>query len=277
MPAFGGGTNAYFTQLNAARPSTDQWDFVSYSINPQVHAFDNASLTETLACQGVTVYNAQHLSAGKPVVVSPVTLKPRFHPGASGPGSEPAPGELPPQVDVRQSSLFGLGWTLGSFKYLAEAGAASVTYYETSGMGGVLDQPGEPARPQQFFSFPGGVYPVYHLFADLGEMAGAVVLPLLSSHPLRVDGLALENERTRILLLANYTAQPQVITLSGLPGSLRLRRINETCAAQAMQSPEAFRRQPFETAAPRDGGLRLELLPFETIRIDHARASAGQA
>ena len=36
-------------------------------------------------------------------------------------------GELPPQVDVRQMSLFGAGWTLGSLKYLAESGVSSAT------------------------------------------------------------------------------------------------------------------------------------------------------
>jgi phosphomannomutase len=51
---FGGGANANFTELNRARPSLDPLDLLCYSINPQVHAFDNASLAETLAAQVVS-------------------------------------------------------------------------------------------------------------------------------------------------------------------------------------------------------------------------------
>jgi D-apionolactonase len=267
----GAGSNAYFTEINAVRPPLEALDFITYSINPQVHAFDNASLTETLACQAVTVASAKSFSQGKPVVVSPVTLQPRFNPNATGPQPELAPGELPAQVDPRQSSLYGLAWTLGSIKYLAQSGAVSLTYYETSGWRGVLEQQDGSPLPQQFFSLPGGVYPLYHLFADLAEMPGAQVLPLQSSQPLRVDGLALEDERTRMLLLANFTAQPQTVRLDGLPASPRLRRINETNAIEAMQEPEAFREKVFHNCAPQDGTLHLELLPFETVRINIKR------
>ncbi len=42
---FAGGTNIYFNELNRNRPEIDALDAVVYSINPQVHAFDEASLT----------------------------------------------------------------------------------------------------------------------------------------------------------------------------------------------------------------------------------------
>ena len=51
----GAGTNAYFTELNRERPPTELLDLVCYSMNPQVHAFDNASLVETLETQAQTV------------------------------------------------------------------------------------------------------------------------------------------------------------------------------------------------------------------------------
>ena len=51
----GAGSNVYFTDLNRGRPPVDALDLVCYSINPQVHAFDNSSLIETLEAQAVTV------------------------------------------------------------------------------------------------------------------------------------------------------------------------------------------------------------------------------
>ncbi len=36
---FGGGTDYYFTEVNRFRPPMDQLDFLTFSVNPQVHAF----------------------------------------------------------------------------------------------------------------------------------------------------------------------------------------------------------------------------------------------
>ena len=106
----GTGTNENFAELNRNRPDPDLPDFLTYSINPQVHAFDHLSLVENLAGQKDTVLTARLFPGKKPISVSPVTLKSRFH------------------IDHRQPSLFCAGWTLGSIKYLAESGVASITY-----------------------------------------------------------------------------------------------------------------------------------------------------
>ena len=87
----------------------DALDLVCYSINPQVHAFDNSSLIETLEAQAITVESTRQFADGLPIAVTPVTLLARFNPNATGPEPEPPPGELPTQVDVRQMSLFGAG------------------------------------------------------------------------------------------------------------------------------------------------------------------------
>ncbi len=131
----GAGSKAYFTELNRGRPPVGSGvlDFVCYSINPQVHAFDNRSIVENLQAQGATVACARELAGGLPVVVTPVTLRPRFNPNATGPAAGPATGELPAEVDPRQMSLLGAGWTLGSLSALIAAGASSLTYYETTG------------------------------------------------------------------------------------------------------------------------------------------------
>ena len=91
----GGGTRAYFTELNRATLPLDAMDVVSYTLNPQVHAFDNASMTETLAAQPETVRSARAIVGDRPLVVGPITLRPRFNPNATGPEPKPAPGELP--------------------------------------------------------------------------------------------------------------------------------------------------------------------------------------
>jgi D-apionolactonase len=127
------GTNDYFTELNRKRPDKDAGDGTGYSINPQVHAFDNATLVENLEAQASTVRTARSFAGDRWIAVTPVTLRPRFIP-ANG---------APVDPDPRQSLPFNAAWTLGSIKYLAEAGANSVTYYELVGKGGVLGYPVE--------------------------------------------------------------------------------------------------------------------------------------
>lgn len=238
----GAGTNLYFTELNSRRPPIDALDVVAYTINPQVHAFDNSSLVETLAAQAATAASARQFCGDLPLVVSPITLQPRFNPNATGPEPEPAPGELPPQVDPRQLSLFGAGWTLGSIKYLAESGVIdSLTYYETTGWRGVMETATGSPLPAKFPSLPGAVFPLYHLLADVGEFAGGEVVQSQSSEPLKVEGLVLTNAGRTRLLLANLTGQPQQVVVQGLSGAVTVRCLDEETVLQAMQEPAAYR------------------------------------
>ena len=268
----GAGTNAYFAELNRACPPLRELKFVCYSVNPQVHAFDTASLVETLEMQGQTVESARQFCGNRPVVVSPVTLRPRFNPNATGPEPPPAPGELPSQVDVRQMSLFGAAWTLGSLKYLAQSGADSVTYYETTGWRGVMETEQGSPLPEKFRPIAGGVFPLYHVLADVGEFAGGQVRPCASSAPLQVDALVIEaTERTRILL-TNLSPTQQRVTLvyPGLSPRVQVKPLDETSVEQAMRSPEEFRSHPGHWQATLDGRLDLDLLPYAVVRIDSA-------
>jgi hypothetical protein len=265
----GSGTNAFFTELNRGRPSFSLLDLACYSLSPQVHAFDNLSLAETLAAQASTVESTRQFCEGLPIAVSPVTLKMRFNPNATGPEPEPAPGELPSQVDVRQMSLFGAGWTLGSLKYLSESGPQSITYYETSGWRGVMETEAGSPVPGKFRSIPGSVFPLYHALADVGEFAGGEVILSESSDALKVDGLALRNDsgKTRVLL-ANLSSEAQQVSVQNLGQNVRVRHLDETNVAAAMDSPEDFRAEEGSPVQTTDGTLVLSLLPYAVVRID---------
>jgi hypothetical protein len=66
--------STFFTEVNRNRPPPDATAFPCFSLNPQVHAFDNATMVENLAGQAADVESAKELSP-KPVVVSPITLR----------------------------------------------------------------------------------------------------------------------------------------------------------------------------------------------------------
>jgi D-apionolactonase len=268
-PVFG-GTNAYFAELNRGRPPRDALDGIAYSINPQVHAADDASLVETLAAQRDTVASARTFAAGLPLAITPITLKPRFNPNATGPEPEPGPGELPREVDARQATLFGAGWTLGSLKHLSEAAVESLTYFETSGWRGVMETDTGAPLPTAFASAPGGVYPLYHVLADVGELAAGRVLASVASDPLRVEILALAHEdRTRVMV-ANLGPEAQHVRLTcpRLPALVRVKTLDGETVAEAMREPERFRADPGLHREVRAGRLELCLSPYAIVRID---------
>ncbi len=264
----GAGTNVYFTDLNCDRPSVQALDFVSYSINPQVHAFDNASLVETLEAQAKTVESARQFCGDVPIIVSPITLKPRFNPNATGPEPEPKQGELPAQVDERQMSLFGAGWTVGSLKYLAGSDVHSLTYYETSGWRGVMETEAGSPIPNKFYSLPGSVFPLYHVLADVGEFAGGEVVASTSSNTLQIDGLAMrKNGKTRVVL-ANLSTDLQQVKVHNLGHQVYIHQLDESNVKVAMQFPEQFRDGKGDLQYTTDGTLSVGLLPYAIIRID---------
>ena len=245
-------------------------DALTYAINPQVHAFDNASMAETLGTQAATVRSARRLARGLPVLVSPVTLKMRYNIYATAAPPPTPAGELPPNVDVRHMSLFGAGWTVASLKYLAEAGAASITYYETTGWRGLVElEDGSPV-PEKFQSIPGGVFPLYHVMADVGEFAGGQVLPSRSSDALRVDGLVLRKGDATRTLLANLTAEPQKVMVRGLGPQVHLRVLYEANAEVAMSAPNLYRTTAGVAQASTEGALVVTLPPYAVARIDGA-------
>jgi hypothetical protein len=266
--AFAGGTDMYFCELNRTRPRVEVMDGVSYTIIPQAHAFDERSLAETLEAQAETVRSASAFAGERPVIVSPVTLKRRYNPHATVAETEKAPDELPDAVDPRQASLFGAAWTTGSIKYLAESGAASLTYYETTGWLGLMERETGSALPDLFPSTPGAVFPLYHVFADVAEWKNGSIVPCSASQPLIVTALAVENEGKRYLLVVNFTARQQRVIIGPLAvDRVSLRSLDAQSVQEAMLEPEKFR-QRREQVEVLGGELALDLAPYATVRID---------
>ncbi len=219
----GTGTNANFAELNRHRPGMAQHDFLAFAITPQIHAFDPLSLVENLEAQRDVVTSAQLMSEGKPVSISPVTLRPRFNIVASSADGEDQPeGGLPFRIDSRQPSLFCAGWTLGSLKYLSESGVSSITYYESAGRGGVLHGDHDPVSPDLFAAERGSVFPVYYLFRELSRYRNSRVRKTTGSHPLQFSSVMLEATNEKVLVVANHTHSPVTISL---PESLKWKEV----------------------------------------------------
>jgi hypothetical protein len=267
---FASGTNAYFAELNRGTPPGRVVDCLVYSVNPQIHAFDDISVMETLSAQAATVESARRISGDRPIVVSPVTLKARFNAVATGPLPPVQPGELPPQVDPRQMSLFGAAWTVGSIASLARAGAARLSYYETTGWRGVMESEQGPPVPECFPALPGCVFPLYHALADIGEMKGGVVLSGSASPAPLLAGLTIDTRGGRRTMIANLgpsSINARVIRAPGSGRRARVRVLDETNVERACRSPVEFRTGTGARMG-RGGELKIVLLPYAVARID---------
>ena len=265
---FAAGTNTDLIFLKRTPQPISRMERVCLAINPQVHAFDNASLVETLEVQPVVIASARQFAGDLPVTVSPITLKPRFNAYATAAVAQAAPQVLPPQVDPRQMSLLGAGWTAGSLRAMTAGGAASVTYYETTGWRGVMETERGSALPEVFTSVAGGVYPLYFVFAFVGQFAGGQASLLTSSHSGQVSGLALKKNEARGLLVANHSPEEQTITIQGINGSASVRRLDETNVEAAMRSPEDYLSATGESLQAEQSNLIVHLLPFGLAFID---------
>jgi hypothetical protein len=218
------GTNAYFAELNRQRPPRNV--VVCYSLNPQVHAFDDLSLIETLEAQPATVQSAlQFCDQG--LIISPVTLRPRFNPNATSSSSQGPEEQLPSTVDPRHRTLFGAAWTLGTLSRLLPLGhVENLTFYETTGWRGLMETEEGSAYSRQFGSTPEEIFPAYYVFEAL---AGAQrLLSVTVSDPRRIAALAFSEEDGRsTCLLANLTGSVQSIELDCLASGLRISGIDE--------------------------------------------------
>ena len=166
----GGGTNGYFTDLNRERPDTSAMDFVAYSLNPQVHAFDNDSLMETPAAQAVTVEQRDHSGEGQAG---------RRQSGHATAALQPA------RIGCRKiphSSSFRRRWMCDRCRCSAQRGPLPVSSIwpraerrpsptSRRPAGAASWRPRRAVRvPELFPSTPGGVFPLYHVLADAADV-----------------------------------------------------------------------------------------------------------
>lgn len=125
----GYGTNRFFADLNRNRPAGNKYDFVSFSLCPQVHADDSRSLIENLERQADIIQTVLSFTRGKQIHISPVTLKTRV--------IETEINEVTSDYDSRQHRSFGAFWTLSAIKNLGEADR--LTFYQVKGYRGILN------------------------------------------------------------------------------------------------------------------------------------------
>jgi hypothetical protein len=227
----GGGTDGHFAELNRRRVAARGLDQLVFALNPQVHAFDDPTILENVSSLRALADSMRGFAGGASLAISPVTLRARVDPRplASRDPSEPSFTD-----DPRQATGFAAAFTLAFLAAAAEAGFASLTFFELLGPRGVMDAD--------------KAFPVLHALADVAGLEEAFVLPSRSRRPERVQVLALRSPGHARLFLANVTADAHPVRIDGLGGPLV--------------------RAPLGSEAGEEIEGEVELAPHEIARID---------
>lgn len=210
------GTDGNLAELNRFPPDVDKIDGLTFSLNPQVHDSSERAVMQTIEAYPAMIDTVRATRLGRrsvsggderlSVTVSPVTLKPRRNLYATQPESPTAPDTpSPASIDTRQSRSFTAAWTAVALGSLATCQVDRVTFFEEAGPRGIASDEGDP-------------YEVYGVLKVAMDARHAV--PHSSSDPSVVDGFVVRtvDDRT-VAVLANTTAVPQSIRLSGFAAS----------------------------------------------------------
>ena len=210
-----GGTDLYFTELNRNQSAVDFVDQVNFSINPQVHSFDDRTLIQNTASQKAIATNAHRIAKGKKVSIGPITLRPRYNPNATQPSKDLSNTALPSSVDARQRTWFAEGWTAMSIRSIAESESIStLTYFETLGWRGIRELSTGSEDALNFASKAGEEFPVWRLFKNLKGFTHA--RPTASSLPELVDCLIITSAEKTEAILVNFSTIEQEVKFSGI-------------------------------------------------------------
>jgi D-apionolactonase len=209
------GTDLYFTEINRGTPVVPGIDQINFSLNPQVHSFDDRTLIQNLATQEVVAVNAARIAGDKAISVGPITLRPRFNPNATQPDRDVSNDSLPASVDARQRTWFTEAWTAISIKYLTQLGAInSATYFESVGWKGIRESTLGSKDPKNFLSEAGEAFPVWNLFSSLKGFSKSRLST--SNLPEVVDSLVIKNSSKMRLILANFSTEAQQVHFQGI-------------------------------------------------------------
>ncbi len=242
----GGGMFSFFTELNRKRPPADALDFVMNTTCPIVHAADDRSVMETLEALPYQIRTARSYLGKTPHRVGPSAIGCRDNP--HGATFTPNPANLRvclARNDPRTRALFGAAWTLGYIATLARTGIETLTMGAPTGPLGFIHRRCDDAQPWFDELSTPAVYPAFHVMSGVSRAARAQLVDAECSDPATVQCLAYRNGGGTVLWLANLSARPQSVTLSGAgsrAGGMIGTVLDEASFELATTDPRAFQR-----------------------------------
>ena len=239
----GGGMFSFFTELNRKRPPTPLLDFITHTTSPIVHAADDRSVMETLEALPYQIETAKAFSGSVPHRVGPSGIGARDNP--HGVTYSDNPNNLRiclAKMDPRQRGLFSAAWTLGYVATLARAGVSGISMGAPTGPLGMIYREAEHTQP--FFDDleAVAVYPVFHTMSALNRAPGNAMLSTTCSDSSKAVCLGWSEKSGNTVMIANLTADEQIIDVSGIPRDATIGMLDEDSFIFATTNAKTFRR-----------------------------------
>ena len=224
----GGGMLSYFTELNRKPVPASVFDFVTPSVCPIVHAADDISVMETLESLPSIIASTRRMIGKKtPYLLGPSSIPCRDNPYGAAVAQNKANGRVClSDMDPRQRGLFAAAWNVGLVAAFARGGLDAVALGAVTGPQGAIYRKTDYAQPG-FDGTQAEVYPAYHVIAGLGAASGNKRLDAVSSAASTVAALGYRTEEGREVWLANLSAEPQTVKVTGLSGAAEIHHLSE--------------------------------------------------
>jgi D-apionolactonase len=181
----GGGTGAFFTELNRMK----DWppaDYLAWTSNPTVHGFDDDTIGETTEPLGDIIRTARARSSSARFQVGPMTLGLRYNPNAAT--AEGRRRGAP--FDPRQSGMIAAAWLVATIAGYLDPAVETLTFFE-------------PIGPKGLVANDGVWSPAAYALARLSPFANHPVSVLRwPDHP-RAAGLLIEAADQQVLCVAH--------------------------------------------------------------------------
>ena len=185
----GGGSRANYADLAAADRPVASLDTVAFSVTPQIHATDTATVIENLGTLPVLMESAAALAGGRPLDVL-ASFRPRFGANATPPERRLAETRF----DDRLAGALGSAWLVGTLAGVLARAPSRVTILEAAGRAGVLSSAGLVEILGAVLGFDGG------RVLRVEATAGCAALAIASGDRLRVIVANLRERSTMVAI-----------------------------------------------------------------------------
>jgi hypothetical protein len=181
----GGGTGAFFTELNRL----SHWpaaDYLTWTSNPTVHGSSDDTIGETTESLADIIRTARARSSAARFQIGPMTLGLRYNPNATT--AEGRRMASPP--DPRQDEMIAAAWVAGTIAGFLDSVVETLAFFE-------------PIGPKGLLSEHGSFSPAAHVLRRLSPYAGCNVSVIRWPGVLRAVGLLIKAREEVVLCFAH--------------------------------------------------------------------------
>jgi hypothetical protein len=224
----------HFAEFNRCRPDLSVCDYVSHGSSALVHAADDQSVVESLEGLAHVFNSGRAIAADREYRLGLVSIGMRTNPYGASVAPNPHQTRVAmARIDPRQRALFGAAWAVGVMAATDALGISSLALAASVGPFGLLYRRADWPQPVYDEQPNACVYPIFHVFRALLQMADASRVSVNTGvHD--VVGIAAEVSGVYRIVVSNLSTERREL---GLPNEARVRLLTRETFLSAITEP----------------------------------------